>query len=82
MEITSTPCIAICRIDPATGFCIGCGRTSIEIGRWVEMTEPGRVALMAQLPTRFDEIQDLQAARAAYEAQIAARVRTRRRVRA
>ena len=81
MEITSTPCIAICRIDPVSGFCIGCGRTSFEIGRWVDMTEPDRVAMMAELPARFDEIEDLQAARAAYEAQMAARVRTRRRVR-
>ncbi|CAM5769696.1 hypothetical protein LMIY3S_02924 [Labrys miyagiensis] len=79
MQITSTPCVAICRIDPASGFCIGCGRTSLEIGRWVEMTEPERLALMEGLPSRFSETPALQAAREAFDAMMAARVRTRRR---
>jgi uncharacterized protein len=81
MQITSTPCVTICRIDPATGFCIGCGRTDMEIGRWVEMSEPERLALMDTLPARFSETPSLQAAREAHDATMAARVRTRRRSR-
>ncbi|GLS22164.1 hypothetical protein GCM10007874_51810 [Labrys miyagiensis] len=81
MQITSTPCITICRIDPATGFCIGCGRTSLEIGRWVEMGEPERLALMDTLPSRFSQTPALQAAREAHDAMMASRVRTRRRSR-
>ncbi len=66
MEVTSSPCVAICQIEPMTGFCIGCGRTSLEIGRWIAMTEPERLALMATLPDRFERHPNLQAARAAY----------------
>jgi uncharacterized protein len=79
MQITSTPCVTICRIDQATGFCIGCGRTSLEIGRWVEMSEPERLALMDRLPDRFAQAPSLQAAREAFDQQMATRVRTRRR---
>tara|TARA_B100000029_G_C16700406_1_gene639180 strand:- start:25 stop:294 length:270 start_codon:yes stop_codon:yes gene_type:complete len=32
-EITS-PCISICRTDPRTGFCYGCGRTDEEKKIW------------------------------------------------
>lgn len=79
MQITSTPCVSICRIDPVSGFCIGCGRTTSEIGRWVEMSEEDRLALMAQLPDRFTQTPALQAAREAFEAQMAARRRVGRR---
>lgn len=79
MQITSTPCVAICRIDAASGFCIGCGRTSLEIGRWVEMSEEDRLVLMARLPDRFARTPALQAARDAFDAMMAARRRTGRR---
>jgi predicted Fe-S protein YdhL (DUF1289 family) len=79
MEITSTPCVSICRIDPASGFCIGCGRSSAEIGAWVGMTEPDRLALMAWLPGRFAQVPALEAARRAFDEQIAARRSMRRR---
>lgn len=29
-----SPCISICRIDPATGWCEGCKRTLEEIADW------------------------------------------------
>lgn len=82
MQITSTPCVAICRIDAASGFCIGCGRTSLEIGYWVEMSEEDRQALMATLPDRFAQTPALQVARDAFDAAMAARRRTGRRSRA
>lgn len=82
MQITSTPCIAICRIDAASGFCIGCGRTGLEIGRWVEMSEEDRLALMATLPDRFTQTPTLQVARDTFDAAMAARRRTGRRNRA
>jgi predicted Fe-S protein YdhL (DUF1289 family) len=79
MEITSTPCISVCQIDGVSGFCIGCGRTAREIGEWVAMTEKERLALMATLPRRFDIIEGLAEARAAYRAALASRGRTGRR---
>ena len=36
-----SPCISICKTDPKTGYCYGCGRTSNEKKIWklVETTE-------------------------------------------
>ena len=31
---TISPCISICRTDPVTGFCYGCGRTNEEKKFW------------------------------------------------
>jgi predicted Fe-S protein YdhL (DUF1289 family) len=79
MQTTSSPCVAICQIDPASGFCIGCGRTGREIAMWVTMSEDERLALMAGLPARFDAIAGLADARRRYEEVLSARVRTGRR---
>lgn len=48
-----SPCIRICQIDAATGWCIGCGRTGDEIGDWIFMGTGQRLALMAELPGRL-----------------------------
>ena len=29
-----SPCISICKTDPSTGFCYGCGRTNDEKAIW------------------------------------------------
>ena len=29
-----SPCISICRTDPVTGYCYGCGRTNDEKKKW------------------------------------------------
>ena len=29
-----SPCINICRTDPVTGYCYGCGRTNEEKKKW------------------------------------------------
>ena len=47
-----TPCIKICVVDPETGFCIGCGRTRMEIGGWLGMSPDQRHAVMETLPER------------------------------
>ncbi len=48
-----SPCVKICTYDPATGLCLGCGRTLKEIGDWFSMTDDQRRAVMAQLPARL-----------------------------
>jgi uncharacterized protein len=48
-----TPCIKICVIDPASGFCIGCGRTGGEIGAWMGMAAGQRREIMTTLPERM-----------------------------
>jgi len=50
-----TPCIHVCAIDPATGFCTGCGRTIEEIGAWMRYSDAERASLMAILPARLFE---------------------------
>lgn len=34
-----SPCISICRMDPANGFCEGCLRTIAEIAAWSRMDD-------------------------------------------
>ena len=48
-----SPCINICRIDDATGWCVGCGRTLDEIARWGGTSDADRDAVMAALPERM-----------------------------
>ena len=32
-----TPCISVCRSDPVTDFCYGCGRTSEDKKMWKDL---------------------------------------------
>ncbi len=48
-----TPCTKICTIDPASGLCVGCGRTLDEIARWSALTDDERTRVMAELPRRM-----------------------------
>jgi predicted Fe-S protein YdhL (DUF1289 family) len=48
-----SPCTNICRIDDATGWCVGCGRTLDEIARWGATSDADRDRVMAQLPARL-----------------------------
>ena len=49
----ASPCNNICRMDDATGWCVGCGRTLDEIARWGGTSDADRDAVMAQLPARM-----------------------------
>lgn len=55
----ASPCIKLCTLDPATGFCIGCGRTGNEIANWLRMSPPERAALNRALPDRLAMINAL-----------------------
>ncbi|WP_186208161.1 DUF1289 domain-containing protein [Burkholderia gladioli] len=44
-----SPCTAICRIEPATGWCAGCGRTLEEIAAWRDLDDAGRRAILARV---------------------------------
>ena len=48
-----SPCINICQIDDASGWCVGCGRTLDEIARWGITDDADRDAVMAELPARI-----------------------------
>ena len=44
-----TPCVQICRIDPFSEVCIGCGRSLKEISSWSKMTYGERNIIMKRL---------------------------------
>lgn len=48
-----SPCILLCRLDPVSGLCTGCGRSGAEIGAWLSYTPDERRAVMAALPARL-----------------------------
>ncbi len=49
---SDSPCNDICRIDEATGLCIGCLRTLEEIARWTIFSESERRDVNAALKSR------------------------------
>ncbi|MEJ0012384.1 MAG: DUF1289 domain-containing protein [Bauldia sp.] len=49
-----SPCVRLCTLDPDSGFCVGCGRTLAEIGRWMRYSDDERCAIMALLPARLE----------------------------
>jgi predicted Fe-S protein YdhL (DUF1289 family) len=52
MAAVSSPCVKVCRIDPASGLCIGCRRTLTEIAQWPTLPEDERARIMRALPQR------------------------------
>ncbi len=53
MDVTESPCIHVCQVDPVARVCVGCGRTLDEIARWVDMTPADRRSVMDGLPARL-----------------------------
>ena len=47
-----SPCISICRMDAATGWCEGCFRTLDEIAAWGRMADDARRAVWRDLVQR------------------------------
>jgi uncharacterized protein len=52
-----SPCILVCSIDLASGYCFGCGRTRDEIAGWLTMQPDERRAVMAALPGRLETVE-------------------------
>jgi uncharacterized protein len=52
-----SPCILICSIDDATGYCFGCGRTRDEIGAWTSITAQERKTIMSELAARLETVE-------------------------
>ena len=47
-----SPCVSICVLDPATGWCEGCLRTLGEIGAWARLSADERDVVLRTLPAR------------------------------
>ncbi|MET1414413.1 DUF1289 domain-containing protein [Roseibium sp. HPY-6] len=51
-----SPCVGTCKLDEATGYCIGCARTGDEIALWGGETDAWRADIWDALPERFDRL--------------------------
>jgi uncharacterized protein len=49
----ASPCINVCTLDAATGWCRGCGRTIGEISNWSAKPAAERRTILDALPPRM-----------------------------
>jgi len=52
-EQLASPCVGTCRLDPATGWCVGCGRDADELTGWRDFDAGRRAAVWQALPERM-----------------------------
>ncbi len=50
-----SPCINVCRMNPATGWCEGCLRTLDEIAGWSRMGDDEKRVVWARLARRREQ---------------------------
>lgn len=48
----ASPCVNVCRMLEATGYCEGCLRTLDEIACWSGYTDEDKLAIIAKLSAR------------------------------
>ena len=51
-EEVASPCVNVCRMDAASGYCEGCRRSLEEIASWSSYTAAEKRAVLALLPAR------------------------------
>ena len=54
-EPIASPCIGVCAMSEATGYCHGCYRTIDEIRAWWDMSEQDKAQVMNTLEARQSE---------------------------
>ncbi|MGX1098425.1 DUF1289 domain-containing protein [Amorphus sp. MBR-141] len=54
----TSPCVKTCRMDNASGYCVGCGRTIDEIAAWGSLPEARRREIMSRLTNRLRRVQE------------------------
>jgi predicted Fe-S protein YdhL (DUF1289 family) len=52
VDEVASPCVNICRMDAASGYCEGCRRSLEEIASWSVYTAAQKRAVLALLPAR------------------------------
>ena len=48
----ASPCVGICLLDPATGYCRGCLRSVTEIASWYDASAAEKRTILARLHQR------------------------------
>ncbi len=52
----ASPCTGVCKLDDATGWCLGCGRTGDEMDGWRVQSEAARRGIWDQIPERLRQL--------------------------
>ncbi|MEM6757865.1 MAG: DUF1289 domain-containing protein [Pseudomonadota bacterium] len=52
----ASPCTGVCKLDDATGWCLGCGRAGEEMAGWGTRSEVERGAIWGQIPDRLHQL--------------------------
>lgn len=60
MAEVKSPCNSVCKVDPASGVCIGCFRTLEEISAWSASTEAQRRAIVDRAEARLGGAPELK----------------------
>lgn len=50
--VVASPCISVCVMDEASGLCVGCYRTLVEIADWSNLSNDGKRAVIVALAAR------------------------------
>ncbi|MBU0668751.1 MAG: DUF1289 domain-containing protein [Alphaproteobacteria bacterium] len=53
METVASPCIKVCRLDPAGQWCTGCGRLLDDIGSWAQASDEEKQAILSRAERRM-----------------------------
>jgi predicted Fe-S protein YdhL (DUF1289 family) len=51
-SLLASPCVGTCRLDPETGWCLGCARTREELADWRDLDAAARARVWSVLPWR------------------------------
>lgn len=51
-----SPCTNVCKIDPLSGWCLGCARSLDEIMVWSKASPDQKLAIWRKLPPRFQAL--------------------------
>jgi predicted Fe-S protein YdhL (DUF1289 family) len=49
-----SPCLWVCRINPASEWCEGCFRTLDEISAWSRMSDEAKRRIWQEIPVRIE----------------------------
>lgn len=52
----ASPCVNVCRMDEASGYCEGCRRSLEEIASWTAYSPAEKRAVLARLPARKEAL--------------------------
>jgi len=56
VQMVPSPCINVCRIDEATGVCVGCLRSLDEIAAWSVLSDHERRDVWSRLALRATRV--------------------------